>query len=375
METPKRTLMTILVGNTAVNVLLFATTYILFNGLAQRFGAWVTPVSGVASVLLVVVLGEVVPKVLGVALANRLAPSAGVIVGTADTVLGPLGRLIDFLMVEPLMRVAFGRKRGEGANHDDLSPDELKALLEMSRQRGVIDAIEDGFLREVIDLGTLRVRDIMVPRVEVEAFDIARPADELRALMRETRLKKIPVYERFIDNIVGVVHAKILFLQPEVSLRKVVQPVHFVPEVISLEQLLQHFRRTGSQMAIVVDEYGGMAGVVTLEDALEEIVGELYEPEEELEPPEMVPLGDAEYEISGSLSVHYWMATFGLPRRWERFATVGGLVLAQLGRPPRVGDRVRFSNLELEVRAVRRRRIETLRLRLLGDAPDEGEAA
>lgn len=368
MQEPKRTLQTILISNTAVNVLLFANSYVLFNGLAAQVGNWVTPVSGLASVLLVVVCGEVVPKVLGVRLTDRLVPFAATIVRTVGVVAAPVGRVFDVLLVEPFVRLILGdghRSAGAGAN---LSATELKTLLHMSRRSGTLAPLEDTFLRPIVDLGHTHVRDVMVPRVQMIAYDIRRPADGLRELMRSTRHKKIPVYDGSMDNIVGLVYAKVLFFNPGKTLRELVQPVRFVPELITCEQLLVHFRGTKTQLAIAVDEYGGVAGLVTLEDVLEQIVGELHTPEDEPELPDIQVLPDGQYDISGQLSVQYWIDAFGLPAGIERVATVGGLVMARLGRPARGGEVVRIGNVELQVTGVRRRRIERLQLRLLDPA-------
>jgi len=377
MKQPKRVLTIILIGNTAVNTLLFATSYVLFRDLAARAGAWVTPASGLASVLLVVVCGEVVPKVLGVTLAQRLVPLAATAVQCAGYVLGPLGRLLDLLLIEPLTRLIFGRPGAHGAPHGRLTSAELKTLLELSRRRGLINPIEDAYLREVIDLSTIRARDIMVPRVEVVMFDVDGSPEELRELMRRRHLTKVPVYEGQPDNIVGLVYAKVLFFQTDKPLRALVTPVRFVPELITGEQLLQHFRDTRSQIAIAVDEYGGVAGLVTLEDVLEEIVGEIHDPEDRLEEPELVRLSDREYEISGRLSVHYWVETFGISGLADRVATVAGLVTARLGRPARVGDAVTIGNVRLTVTATTGRRIQRLRLTLVDEmeADREGEAS
>jgi CBS domain containing-hemolysin-like protein len=261
-----------------------------------------------------------------------------------------------------------GGRRGEPAEHD-LSTDELRALLELSRRHGVINPTEDTFLRAAIALNSLRIRDVMVPRVELRAYDVNASPSGLRDLMRSTRLKRIPVYDGAIDNIVGLVYAKVLFLEPDKKLRDLLMPVRFVPEMISCEQLLEHFRKTRTQLAIVVDEYGGVAGLVTLEDVLEEIVGDIHDPEEKPGEPEILQLSPTEYEVSGMLGVRFWAETFGLPRLVDRVSTVGGLVAARLGRTARAGDAVRFGNLELRVAQVDRRRVKRVRLRLLQGAP------
>lgn len=371
MRRPTETLTVVLVANTAVNVLLFAVSYVLSRHLAQHAGAWVTPAFAAGSVLLVVVCGEVVPKVLAVRLADRLAPPAALLVRMVGVVALPVGRLINWVLVEPVVRLAFGgRARLQTAG--ELSRVELKALLEMSRRRGALRPLEDTFLRAVIDLGHTRVHDVMVPRVEMAAYDLRAGAEGLRELMRRTRHKKVPVYEGSLDRLVGVVYAKVLFLNPDKPLASLVQPVRFVPELITCEQLLVHFRQTRTQLAIAVDEYGGVAGLVTLEDVLEQIVGELHDPEEAPEEPDIRSLPSGEYDISGQLSVQYWAETFGLPPRVERVATVGGLVMAQLGRPARVGDVVRLGNVELRVTQMRRRRIDRLHLRLWDEEGREG---
>jgi CBS domain containing-hemolysin-like protein len=366
MRQPERTLLVILTGNTAVNVLIYATSFLVFNDLSVWIGEWATLLSAVVGVGLVAIAGEVLPKVAGVSMTERLVPLAAAAVHISGYLLRPVGVLIEHLLVRPLERVLWGVRDAGPPGGRTLSTAELKALLELSRGRGAINPTEDQLLRQVVDLHTLRVRDVMVPRVELVAFDVGASPEELRQLMRRVRRKKVPVYERTPDNIVGLVYAKVLFLAPpDKPLRELAQPVHFVPEIITCEQLLLHFRHTRTQLAIAVDEFGGVAGLVTLEDVIEQIVGDIQGPDEPPAEPEIVQISDTEYEISGALSVHYWARTFGVAALSERFVTVGGLVTAELGRPARVGDRVRFMNLELEVTSVQRWRVERLRLRLL----------
>jgi len=333
------------------------------------------PIGALLSIVVVLFGGEIVPKVLAVALADRLAPVSAGIVHFSGYVLGPIGRVIDVILVEPSTRLLFGQaRRDTGAAHD-LTVEELKTLLEMNRREGVIDPAEDAYLREVIDLREVGVSDIMVPRVEVAAFDVDGDPDELRALIRRTRFTKIPVFQGSIDNIIGLIYAKVLFFEEEPVLRKLVAPIHFVPEVINCEQLLEHFRATHTQLAIVVDEFGGMEGLVALEDALEEIVGEIAKPGQQLEEPEVVRVSDTSYEISAAMSVRYWAQTFGIPRLTERVTTVAGLMAARLGRPLQAGDMVRVANMEIRVKTMAGRRPRRLEMRLLQAPPEQGGGA
>jgi len=361
-ERPRQTLSTILMANTAVNVLIFTASY-MFSG-----SWWI----GMASVVLVLVGGEVVPKVLGVALADRLAPYSAAVVAGSGYVIGPIERVMDYIVVEPLSRLIHGRSDREASAEFDLSTRELKALLDLSRRKGVLDHIEDSYLQRLIELSYVRVRDIMVPRVEVETFDVGESADALREHMRRTRRTKIPVYDGSIDNIVGLVYAKVLFFERKKTLRELVMPVTFVPELISGEQLLEHFRATRSQIAIAVDEHGGMAGLVTLEDLAEEIVGEIYDAEDQRRTPDVVQRSETEFDISGTLSLQHWENAFGGQRLNSRVATVGGLVTARLGRPAHEDDVVRIGNVELRVIETRGRRIERLRLRHVAPASSSG---
>ncbi|MGE3181399.1 MAG: hemolysin family protein [Phycisphaerae bacterium] len=368
LRQPKRTLTAILIGNTAVNVLLYANSFVLFGSLAAQYGNWITPLSAVFSILVVIIFGEVLPKTIAVSVPQRLAPLAGGLVHFAGYVLNPMADLIETVMIKPIERLWFGSARLKNEPRRRLSSHELKALLEMSRLRRTINRLEDEFARQVIDLGRVHVRDVMVPRVDVVAYDVNQSADGLRALMRETRTRKVPVYDQNIDEIVGVVYAKMLFLAAkDISLRNIMLPVRFVPEQIYVEQLLHHFRSTKTQFAVVVDEYGGTAGVVTLEDVLEEIVGDLQREDEEGEPPEIEKIDDAVYEINGGLSLHYWSDVFELPRTAQHIATVGGLITAELGRHPVPGDTVQIFNLNLTVLQTDRHRIERVRVELAAD--------
>ena len=364
MKQPKQTLMKILVGNTLVNVLLFAATYILTESLEPNLGWWVVPIGAVFSISVVLVLGEVVPKVVAVALADTLAPYAATFIRTTGYVLGPVGFILDLILVEPLTRLLLGHPKVREGEARPLSDDELKALLEISRRQGVLEHLEDLYLREVIDLRSVRVTDIMVPRTDVRAFDINRPSEELRDMMRETHRTKVPAYDGEIDNVVGLLYAKIVFFETDKPLRDIVTPTHFVPESIDCEQLLTHFRVTKSQLALVVDEYGGFEGLVTLEDVLEEIVGEIFTPEEQPDLDEVRMISPGQYEVVGNLSVQYWADAFEMPRLTERVVTLAGLVAARLNRTPTVGDEIRVGNMSVRVAAMSGRRVELLKLQL-----------
>ncbi|HXK37275.1 MAG TPA: transporter associated domain-containing protein, partial [Candidatus Paceibacterota bacterium] len=171
------------------------------------------------------------------------------------------------------------------------------------------------------------------------------------------RRTKIPVYIKNVDNIVGVVHLRQLFLTPDVPLDRLIQPVHFVPEQKSVVSLLEFFRKTGTDTAVVVDEYGGIAGAVQVEDIAEELFGHI-EPATDVEP--IKQLGPFQYRLAGDLPIHDWADVLGIDLEETRQTTIAGLVTSLLGRIPRKGDVAYIGNAKFTIDRVRRRRIETV---------------
>ena len=178
-----------------------------------------------------------------------------------------------------------------------------------------------------------------------------------RKIIAENHLTKLPVYAGKIDNIIGMVYLRQLLLQPDTSLDKLVQQVHFIPEQKTIESLLEFFRKAHTDVAIVVDEYGGIAGSIRLEDIAEELVGPI-EIIDGIEPIEQT--GPFEYRLSGGLAIHDWAQSFGIDPAETRISTIGGFVTALLGKIPKTGDVAHLKNLKFTVERVRKHRIETL---------------
>jgi len=372
MHHPRRVLLTILIANTLVNVLIFAISYVSFGreaGEGERSTLWAS-LGSVGSLVAVIVFGEVVPKGAAMGRARQLAPLAAPLVSGLSYVLTPLRVLLDGMIVEPLTRL-LAPARTEPAL---VTTQELHLLVEVSQRRGVIDDDESALLQEVLELGQRKVRDEMVPRVDLKAFDIdGKPAD-LRRFMQEHRLKKAPVYRGDIDHIEGLIYAKSLFLHEQQDLRRLLRPVRYVPEQMRLDQLLEHFQHTKTQIAIVVDEFGGTAGLVTLEDALESVVGEIEPPERAPSVPSVEQIDDQTFLVAGGLSLREWADALGRRLRDPSVATLAGLVLAELGRVPQPGDVVRIGNVQLTVHQMRKRRIERLKIELVDVSSAPGQS-
>jgi putative hemolysin len=225
----------------------------------------------------------------------------------------------------------------------------------------LITADENKLFTEVIELGFLKVRHVMRPRVDMIACDVNESSAEALRKMKENRLTKLPVYAGSIDNIIGLVHLRLILLRDQVTLDKIVQQVNFVPEQKTVESLLEFFRRSKTDMAIVVDEYGGIAGSVQLEDIAEELFGQI-EPASRVEPVEQT--GPFEYRLSGNVAVHDWADMLGIDLAQTQMVTIGGLVTALLGKMPKNTDVAYLKNLKFTVEKVQKHRIETLILTL-----------
>ena len=240
-------------------------------------------------------------------------------------------------------------------------------LLFTEQEQAGLDARERLMIRSIIRLDESTAREIMVPRVDIIAVDSGTVLTEVASRMLECGHSRIPVYTGTIDHIIGVVYSRDLlpFLSKKgshSSLDKVIRPAYFIPESKRLDELLKDLQEKRVHMAIVVDEYGGVEGLLTLEDLLEEIVGEIEDEFSRSHEPSVVPMANGDVMMDASVSVDYLSDLFSTPIDIEDVDTVGGLVYSALGKMPQVGDEVVHKGLRIEVVSLLGRRIRKLRL-------------
>ena len=353
---PGQLLNSFLFGNMAVNVLYYAVASVLIIRMKDDSGL-AAAVTALLSFIALVLFGEILPKSMAYANSRTLSVSIALPAYICLKVFAPLEFVFKVLILEPAMRLLLGPKRQPKV----ISVNEFKSLIETIRRQGLISADEDRLLAEVIELGFLKVRNVMRPRVDMIACAVMDSSRVAREKMEKHHLTKLPVYVGEIDNIVGLVHLRQILLKADASLDRIVQKVNFVPEQKTVESLLEFFRRSRTDMAVVVDEYGGIAGSVCLEDIAEELLGQI-EPSGQIEPVQQT--GPFEYRLAGNLAVHDWAEVFGIDLAQTRQVTIGGLVTALLGKIPRPGDAAHLKNLKFTVEKVQKRRIETLILTL-----------
>lgn len=354
LNRPGQLLGCLLFGNMTVNVLFYAVAGVFVSEQATLTAA---AISAVVTFSALVLLGEILPKSMAYANSSSLSIIAALPAFLCLQLFTPLHFVFKFLILEPVLRVFLGPKRLPKA----ITVGEFKSLIETSRKQGLITSDENKLLTEVIELGFLKVRHVMRPRVDMIACAVTDSTQTARRMMQKNHLTKLPVYAGTIDNIVGLVHLRRLLLEDVLSLDKIVQRVLFVPEQKTVESLLEFFRKSKTDTAIAVDEYGGIAGSVRLEDIAEELFGRI-ELTNGIEPIEQI--GPFKYRLAGNLAIHDWVDAFGVNPAETRLSTVGGLVTALLGRIPQSGDVAHFKNLKFTVEKVQKRRIETLILNL-----------
>ena len=366
MARPQRTLNTLLLGNLIVNVWYSAVAALMALRLREMD---LPPVAAAIALLMpllgLILFGEVAPKRLAFAIAERWAlVTARPLVIVGRVLAAPLW-VLEQTLVRPMTRLLAPAPAGSA----EISTDELASVLDLSARRGIIDHNANVLLQEIVELTDLRITDVMVPRVDMVAYDVDAAPAGLLERFASTRLRRIPVYEGDVDHVLGLVHAKRLLFHPDAPLRELVVETFFVPESGNLERLLMQFRMKRTQTAIVVDEYGGTAGLVTLQDVLEEIVGDLPEPEDIGQTPPVEKVGPRSYRIRGGLAIHDWADAFKIDLAGKRISTVGGFVTSQLGRIARVGDTATYRNLRFTVESMRGSRIGKLLLELREERP------
>jgi CBS domain containing-hemolysin-like protein len=278
-----------------------------------------------------------------------------------------LGRLLAPL-VWILNKLTSGVVRLLGVRETDpnqISTEELRIIVERGTEQGILEAEEEQMISAVMGLGERRIHEVMVPRVDIVAVPLRSTLDEVVDTIVRAGHSRIPVYDGTIDHIVGVLYAKDLLpylkgTEKRFDIRSLMRPPFFIPESRSIDDVLHEFQRSKVHIGIVIDEYGGTAGLVTIEDLLEEIVGEITDEYDKVEEPMLEKISEDEARIDGRASVDDLAEAFDIQLNGadaEEFDTVGGLVYHYVGGIPKVGDRVSVDGLTLTVESTDGRRV------------------
>lgn len=354
MENPLRCLTTILAGNTLVNI---AVSAIITSLLIDFLGQTGVGISIGVTTFILLLFGEVTPKTIAIHNNERLSyivagplyvferffrPFLFLSTKTCDTIISALGLQ---LKKEPT-----------------LTEEEFKTVIEVVHKHGIVGKNEKEMVVSILELTTTAAQEIMTPRMDIKAVSLSWDAQRVREYARASMHSKFPVYKSSFDNIQGVVFAKELFLEVDKPLTEMVRPVMFVPATKRISDLIKDFYKQDVRLAVVVDEYGGTSGVVTLEDILEEIFGEIHD-EFEASEKMIEPLETGVFRLSGKASVEEAVRVCGLRIQKGDFETMAGFLLDIFGKIPSDGERIRTPDGEFTVEKVGGRRIKSMILK------------
>ena len=355
-------LSTILIGNNIVNILSTSLATVFFTNI---FGNNGVTISTAVMTILVLIFGEISPKSLA-----KEAPESFAIFST------PILRF--FVMILRPLNYIFGlwksllSKFVKISRDEKFTEDELLTIIDEAQNEGGINEQEGELIRSAIEFNDLDVRDVLTPRVDVVAVDIEFDDDHIDTLFTESGYSRLPVYKDNIDNIIGVLHEKNfnIYLRKgaKESLVNILKPVIFVTPTMKISRLLKLLQQYKTHMAIITDEYGGTVGVVTLEDILEELVGEIWDEHDEIVE-EFVKLGENEYRISCSANIDKMFDLFGIDEDYDA-NTVSGFVIQELGKIPEEGDHFIYENLSITVTKTDSRRVLEIHVKVLPSEED-----
>jgi len=368
---PNAYLSTILIFNTvAIIVASSAATLLALHLYHEQVAEWL--VSLVLS-LVVLVACEITPKTLALQRAEKVALRMARLVAWATWVMRPIVFVLTGI-TRLILRMMGAKAQVRGPF---VTEEELKMLVSVGEEEGVLEEEEREMIHGIFEMGDMLVREVMVPRTDLVAIEVHEPVEKAVELVTKHGHTRIPVYEGDLDHIVGVLYAKDLLRAvvrgEQKTLREIARKPFFTPESNKVQDVLRDLRKNRVHMAIVVDEYGGTAGAVTIEDILEEIVGPIHDEYDVGEEDEIQFINPNEVVLDGRVSVDDVNELLKLSIAADDYDTIGGYVLNQLGAAPKVGATLKLGNADLRVEAVQGTRIKKVRIR--SEAPFEIPAA
>ena len=360
-----RLLSTILIGNNIVNILASSMGTLLFIQWCNGNSDLASVLSTVVLTILVLTFGEITPKSLAKEYPETFASFSAPIINAFAYILLPINFF--FSLWKKLLNKIFKSKEDS-----TITDDELMNIVDEAEHEGGINAQESELIKSAIEFNDLEIKDILIPRVDVVAVDINTPAEEVCNLFLETRFSRLPVYRDTVDHIVGILHEKDFIKQREeknFALEKIVKPAVFVVATAKISDVLKQLQKSKSHMAVVSGEFGDVVGIVTMEDILEELVGEIWDEHDEVLS-DISQIGESEFKVLGSVSVNDFADYFYLGDIECESQTVGGWVMDMLGKVPAANDILVYENLTITVTRTEFRRITELQVTV---APKEHE--
>ncbi|RKX53641.1 MAG: HlyC/CorC family transporter [Thermotoga sp.] len=366
LHRPNRLLTTILICNNLVNILASSISTVLVMDILPREskGVAVATATGVMT-FLILIFGEITPKIYAKENAEKVFERSTKLVDVMATVLKPI--LWILMGISNIMVKALGGVKMSEAPF--ITEDELVFVVEIGKKEGILEKEEGEFLSRILDMKNTDVREIMVPRVDMVCIEDDKNLLDLIELIKDEQFSRIPVYHETVDNIVGICYAKDVLSVidnmnfkdlDKAKVREIMRDVFFVPETMKISSLLKDFKKRKVHMAIVVDEFGGTSGIVTLEDILEYIVGEIMDEYDTDEISGIRKLGENLYVIDAKVPIADLEREIGVKFPKTEFETIGGYLLELFERVPKVGEEMDVGKFHFKILAASRNRIDKI---------------
>ena len=369
VQDPNKLLGAILVGNNIVNIGASSLATVVATGILGSAGAGIA--TGVMT-LLVLIFGEITPKSLSTQKSQEVACFVARPISLVVLIFTPVVKVLMF--ISNLMIRLFGGKID--TSKPFITTDELKTIVTVSHEEGVLEEEEKEMIYNVFGFGDSYTKDVMIPRTDMIAVDVNATYDEIIELYKQEQFSRMPVYQESHDNIIGVIYMKDLLLKQfdpkDFVISDFLRDVYFVHEFKRIDELFKEMRSKKIGMAIVVDEYGGTSGIVTLEDLIEEIVGDIDD-EYDMTEDSFVKIADQEYLVDGSFRISDFNDELNLDISSNEFDSIGGFIIGLLDRFPDEGEVVVYDDITFKVEETMNNRINKLRILLSDDIKKDSE--
>ena len=353
-------LTTILIGNNIVNIVTTTVATIFFTEVMGPKGAVISPI---ILTIVVLIFGEVTPKNIATAHSEKLALKVARPIRFIDIFLKPINFILGKI-TGAITKIFVG----EEENSNLVTEEDLKTIVDVSEEQGVLNNEESEMINNVFEFGNSYVADIMTARTNMEAISIESTPEELNEMLKDTNHSRIPVYGKNIDNIVGILHMKDIVSTiadgNDLTLEELIRPAFYVYDNMHIFDLFTNMRAENVSLAIVIDEYGGTSGLVTIEDIVEELVGEIDD-EYDKDNQEVFKLTDYSYLVKSSMHLNDFNDYFNTELQEIKNDSVGGFVIDQLSRIPEAGDSIKIDNIIITVDEVDRYKIEMLKVEFI----------
>jgi len=356
-ENPSKLLGTILVGNNLVNIGASSIATVLA---IKYFGDTGIGIATGIMTVLVLIFGEITPKALAAQKSERVSLIVARPISILTYLLSPI--VLVFTQIASFFMRLLGCK--SNANLPTITEEELKSMVNLGEEEGVIEDHEKTMICNVFDFGDQLIKDVMIQRMDIAAININATYDEIIKVIKTEQYSRYPVYNKRIDNIVGILNVKELVYRDSeevFDIKKFVKKPYYTFEFMNTSELFSEMKKHRTHMAIVLDEYGGTAGIITIEDLVEEIVGDISD-EYDMHTQEIETIREGEYIVDGSTRIEELNELIGTRIESEHYDSVGGFVIELIGRLPRQGESVEYMNTKFLVENMERNRIKKIRV-------------